>query len=157
MATPRAVKAAMILSVATTGGAMYYFLSEGGDPEKLDDNITNATEKLTQIGAKVSETSAKLAETTSTFKETVSSWTVPKEQTEQHLTTERNPTDLHADTMHNAQKGADNSSTSMEMRFRNNQLSDSKCHTCSGPRIWFFAEKLRLKRRITPYPDPPQQ
>lgn len=30
------------------------------------------------------------------------------------------------------------------------------CHTCSGPRIWFFAEKLRLKRRLTPYPDPPR-
>jgi hypothetical protein len=31
------------------------------------------------------------------------------------------------------------------------------CHTCSGPRLWFFAEKLgvtRLKRRFTPYPDP---
>lgn len=24
------------------------------------------------------------------------------------------------------------------------------CHTCSGPRLWFFADKLGLRRRITP-------
>jgi hypothetical protein len=32
------------------------------------------------------------------------------------------------------------------------------CHSCSGPRLWFFADKLgltpRLKRRFTPHPDP---
>jgi hypothetical protein len=34
--------------------------------------------------------------------------------------------------------------------------SYAECHTCSGPRLWFFAEKLgitRLKRRFTPDPE----
>lgn len=30
------------------------------------------------------------------------------------------------------------------------------CHTCSGPRLWYLADKFRFKRRITPYPDPPR-
>lgn len=43
-----------------------------------------------------------------------------------------------------------------EQAAKSRQYGSTFCHTCSGPRIWYLADKFRMKRRITPHPDPPR-
>lgn len=142
MATPAGVRLAIGASVLMTGGATYYFLSDGGDPHKLEEN-------LSQTSAQLSETSTKIVEAGAQLKNSVVSWSqslalskdnVQEGDVEGH-STERDITQLQTDA---------------EQPPAHSGYREPYCHTCSGPRIWFFAEKLRLKRRLTPYPDPPR-
>lgn len=144
MTSPGLVRAALAVSTIVTGGTIYYYVSNGGDPkiaqEKMEhardrlviecenlhvkgvDGLEQAKDILGKAGVKANSILSKssgaiTADATSTENENENS------------------------------KGVQSSSGIGAKPF---------CHTCSGPRIWFFAEKLRLKRRLTPYPDPPR-
>lgn len=158
MTTPRAVRAAVGLSVVTTGAAAYYMLSDGGDQETLNSRITETGAKLAETGSKIADASNKLAERGvergTELKGKLHSWTqsAMKEGTTQENLQRNSAEESIAST--NAEDGTNNADRQTSGTL---EKKGTYCHTCSGPRIWFFAEKLRLKRRFTPYPDPPRE
>lgn len=139
MASPRTVRFAMTASVATTGAAAYYFLSEGGSPEKLDSNLRNTWANINDTVAAARSLSEA---TVGSLKATDTA--VPAKKEDDIMPGEKS-------------SGAESLERKKNPPTEQQQWqTGAYCHTCSGPRIWFFAEKLRLKRRITPYPDPPR-
>ena len=141
MATPGAVRVAVAASVFFTGGAAYYYLSDGGNPEKLEQNLSDTTAILSQTATKLGDASTQLKQTVTTWKESIASGKNDENSESISDDSEGNPPEAIAELPTPAEK---------------QPIRDGFCHTCSGPRIWFFAEKLRLKRRFTPYPDPPR-
>lgn len=140
MASPGLVRLAITTSVAMTGAAAYYYLSEGGDPEKLDSNLRDTRAKIDSTVASARAWTEQTAEAVKSHQDALPIPSVnAKEQ--------------------NAVEGrSEGTEAERSERLRKSETPErqtgARCHTCSGPRIWFFAEKLRLKRRITPYPDP---
>lgn len=142
MASPGLIRLSVAASVITTGAAGYYFLSEGGDSEKLQSNLRDTTEKVYQVLPAATDWAERVANTVLAPQPATLPASVPlavEEEVPERQTQEarREASDPETERLPLKQTGA-------------------HCHTCSGPRIWFFAEKLRLKRRITPYPDPSQ-
>lgn len=134
MASVGTVRVAALVSLATTGAAAYYFLSDGGDAAKLHERLR--------------DTRAKLDSTVSSARD----WTISTASAVQ-----AKGAALVADRQNKDTNSIQNTSNQPEhTEDMQQRQTGAFCHTCSGPRIWFFAEKLRLKRRITPYPDPPR-
>lgn len=140
------------LSLGTTAVAAYYLLSDGGDPSvarsRVDDAVSQARDAIpvstslqtSEGDAKASSEDVRERATTAGLAqngeiEPVTSNQVP-DRNESPFPRRNTPYSPQDTDLHPAYHG---------------------CHTCSGPRVWFFAEKLgitRLKRRFTPYPDP---
>lgn len=149
MASPAAVQAAITLSVLSTGGAMYYYLSEGGNSEVARDNVIEAKKRL------LSESERLQAEAAKRIEQTKVAFGKAYERALEFA-----PTVLKDDASNipKQDKNANKEAGSENAVVRHSENPDYQfCHTCGGPRIWFFAEKLRLKRRFTPYPDPPRE
>lgn len=125
-------------SIVTTGGAAYYFVSDGGDPKKFEAKMRDARLKINETVAnldirRIWPPAASSGKAVDNVAESVSAVADDGPQAGTGQLEERGPRAMQQE----RQPGA-------------------FCHTCSGPRIWFFAEKFRLKRRITPHPDPPR-
>lgn len=143
MSSPTLVRTAVVVSMVTTGGAIYYRLSDGGDPKvaqkKVEENIIALEGEVAKMGKAGAAFVDKLKALTSNAKEDI-----------QELLDTHKSKDSSVDAI--------DDKDSPVYHEREPQMSTHPfCHTCSGPRIWFFAEKLRLKRRFTPYPDPPRE
>lgn len=137
MTSPTAVRAAIALSVAATTGAIYYTVSEGGDSEKFNQWIQDKREVLSNtLQVENATLLSNLPSTQNSIDNQNSAEESPDASSEvaQPIPIQPSPT---------AKIGQ--------------RAPGAYCHTCSGPRIWFFAEKLRLKRRFTPHPDPPRE
>lgn len=153
MATPRFVQAAAAVSILTTGAAAYYFLSDGGDRDKLDERLRNTRSKLDTTVTSARNWTAATAATVQT--QVISSIHNRKQRDDEKGSTETRiqPTgETKGEIVENVRRREER-----RMGEDNDRRRRGYCHTCSGPRIWFFAEKLRLKRRFTPYPDPPRE
>lgn len=148
MSTVNLVRVAVVASLATTGGAIYYRLSDGGDPDvarkKVEENVTKLENKVYKFG-----------EAGTAFLQKLKTMTAGV----QHIESEGSHSTEPAKVQSNESSDSENETTTISPPLRQINEDDSHpfCHTCSGPRIWFFAEKLRLKRRFTPYPDPPRE
>lgn len=145
MASPSLVRTAATVSIITTGAASYYFLSDGGDPEKLD-------ERLRDIRAKLNTTIKSARNWAAAVAGSVQTQVVGGRDDGSLLNGGEGAIGSNVERMGQVKDG--NAEKSMGKQERD---TSGYCHTCSGPRIWFFAEKLRLKRRFTPYPDPPRE
>lgn len=138
----------LCFSAAGTLGTAYYLLSDGGDPDVARARIDHAIDK-----AKAATSSNRASDTNSSDSQD------KKVDIAQAQRPDMNQWDgstmLRPDSVLTYSSGCDRSE---EGYFENNSdLYNSGCHHCSGPRIWFFADKLgvtRLKRRFTPYADP---
>lgn len=137
MLKPKVVRAAVAVSLLTTGGTVYYCLSDGGDPDKLDM-------KLAEISASLAERRERWLDSGEKVREALSTWMKPTE--------ELNAAVKSNSTTSSAEPNIDDQTVSSHQQENGN--TRAICHSCSGPRLWFFAEKLRLKRRFTPHPDP---
>lgn len=148
MSTLSLVRVAIVASLATTGGAIYYRLSDGGDPEVARKKVEEKVNKLEREMSKFSETGVafvqRLKALASDAQKTASGDPQPAENVKSQNNEPFKPQDGDEKTL----PPLDHPPEGAAYPF---------CHTCSGPRIWFFAEKLRLKRRFTPYPDPPRE
>lgn len=150
MASPAFIRLSVGASIITTGAAAYYFLSEGGDPDKLQSNLRDTTNKVNQSLASASDWADRVRSTvTAPLQPAVVPAAVPIAAEEQRTTHHK----VQEQVQEKVQDGRDNADNP-EKKASAPRQTGAHCHTCSGPRIWFFAEKLRLKRRITPYPDP---
>lgn len=142
------VRIAVVASLATTGGAIYYRLSNGGDPDvarkKVEENVTKLENEVSKFGEAGTAFLQKLKTMTAGTQHIVSEGSHPTEP-------------VKAQSIETPDSGDETKTISQPLRQINEDDSRPFCHTCSGPRIWFFAEKLRLKRRFTPYPDPPRE
>lgn len=132
------------LSVLATGGAAYYLASDGGD---LDVFRARSSSVRTRLDDQLMATFG--AEETSFLREGLDSIyaalpEMPKPKVK--------PTDT------NAAVDASSTENLQEQHQKGYRGARSvMCHTCSGPRLWYLADKFRFKRRITPYPDPPRE
>ena len=157
MASPTLVRGAVILSVAGTTAAALYIASSGGDKDELvvktDQAISwirNKGEEARSldVNAMISDAQARMKSLSNTLTSTTP---MQKEREEATIANDKgNKTTLIID------KERDLSNPHAETPSKDTRIDF--CHTCSGPRIWYFAERLnltpRLKRRFTPYPDP---
>lgn len=148
MSSPGVIRLAIFASVATTGGAIYYGLSDGGNPDRFREKVVQANESLATTAKKVHTC------VSTTYDNASSAITTAVEKTTQvshpKLATKEPPAT-------NEQVTPSPQPSCEEIPPQREKPRSSFCHTCSGPRIWFFAEKLRLKRRFTPHPDPPRE
>jgi hypothetical protein len=135
-----AVSAAMAASAAATAGTAFYMLSDGGDAAVAKRRVDGALARVLPDRR-------------------AAGGTAPASQPDQ-------ASDPALDLPQSAAAAA------AEMRQRQHQVASpfpprrdvprdesayGACHTCSGPRFWFYADKLgvtRLKRRIGPNSDP---
>lgn len=152
MASPGLVHAAIAISVITTGGAMYYYVTDGGDVEVAREQIDMVKERLVSGSERLrTESANSFAYIKDVFERTRE--TVSKAS---HGAFSNKNIQLSENGDFTRTESGDGASTEVENKPR--MVKERPlCHTCSGPRIWFFAEKLRLKRRFTPYPDPPRE
>ncbi len=131
-----AFRALRPLSVIVTGGALLYVASDGGDTEVLRTRVqklgTRLDESLVQtIGEE------RYAPVRNAFDTAISY--VPE-------MTKSKPSQAAPEPEAVQNMGEDTTP----------QRGSAFCHTCSGPRLWYLADKFRIKRRIGPYPDPPR-
>lgn len=150
MASPILLRTAAAVSVATTGAGAYYVLSEGGDAGKVEKNLRDIRTKV---------------ESTITAIETYVSNLGPPALPLNAVAVEASgpkPSDVEpasrADAESSEESLIDGQVTERQEHVTRDtqqpeRVTGAFCHTCSGPRIWFFAEKFRFKRRVTPYPD----
>lgn len=155
MSTPGIVRMAIAVSLCTTGGAIYYKLSEGGDPGIAQERLSDAKERLAtdveRMASDMESTVNTTFERLKTVTETVTS-SISKASDPAPTTTGTETVSPTVTSEHDKPPVSENDEINMR-----DAAARPYCHTCSGPRIWFFAEKLRLKRRFTPYPDPPRE
>lgn len=142
MTSPAMMRVALIGSLGVTGGGIYFYLSDGGDPKVAQEKMEDARQRVIQESEKLH---IKGVEGLGQAKEVLENARVKVVETSRSILSKDEEKGLNPDPAVDQPK----ESPAMEP-------ARSFCHTCSGPRIWFFAEKLRLKRRFTPYPDPPR-
>lgn len=151
MSSPRVIRTAIAVSLITTGGAIFYKVSEGGSAEITQEKLSDAKVRLT---AQVERLASDVESTTNT---TIERLKTASAQAASLISEASNSEASHGEKEEDRATAdattADTPSTKPEQGGGRRPY----CHTCSGPRIWFFAEKLRLKRRFTPYPDPPSE
>lgn len=148
MSTVSLFRLAVVASLATTGGAIYYRLSDGGDPEVARKKVEENFNKLENEVSKFGETGAVFIQKL----KAMASGT-------QEIASEDSHSVVAAKAHKNESSDSEGDAPSIPPPPSPSpeDASHPFCHTCSGPRIWFFAEKLRLKRRFTPYPDPSRE
>ncbi|CAN8061436.1 unnamed protein product [Agarophyton chilense] len=133
MTNPKTLRAAVTLSIATTGGALYYYLSDGGKPQRFDELVSRARAELNDFfhvlrnKADIISSPQKLPHQSSA-----------KIQTEEEISA----------TAIAGTPGGKDEEEAIPCRS-----SSPYCHTCSGARIWVFAEKLRLTHLFNKYTD----
>lgn len=144
MASPGLVKGAAALSIGATTGAAAYAVSEG-DPEKLKAWLRTAQDSAgAALGRWQAIASQFLDDTRSTFASAAAPGA--SDAAEQASSETAAPDTVSQDA----------AAHGLLPRSAERQTG-AYCHTCSGPRLWFFAEKLRIKRRFTPHPDPARE
>jgi hypothetical protein len=157
----------LILSAAGTSAAAYYLLTDGGD-ERVARARVNAVlpgAPLDPEPATAVSLMATSAPTPGTAAEAaVRSAARAAEKAEKGAAAVAALTAAAAAvaTADGSQEHGSNAGSSIAGTAKELAASDSSasrlCHSCSGPRLWFFADRLgitpRLKRRFTPYPDP---
>ncbi|PXF41467.1 hypothetical protein BWQ96_08848 [Gracilariopsis chorda] len=136
MTNPRAVRGAVALSIATTGGALYYYMSDGGNPENLDHTVENVRGKLMESLHAIEQKGQQIA---SSAQEALKFSGNNNKQVEAN-----NDEDFTVDKNEDAEQS------------RTTPEDPAYCHTCSGARIWVFAEKLRLARLLGRQTEPPR-
>lgn len=135
MTNPRAVRGAAAISIATTGGALYYYLSNGGNSENLEHTVENIREKLIESLSAMERKGQQIALTAQEALDfTANNKPVEEAKSKEQLSVDKN-------------EDSEQSRTTSEI--------PSYCHTCSGARIWVFAEKLRLTRLFERQTEPP--
>ena len=128
-----AVRALRPLSVIVTGGALLYVASDGGDTEVLRTRAQNISTSLdkSMVQAVGEE---RFAPVRSAVDKAISY--IPD------VTKDETPKEVAPSPVFEISAAP--------------QRTSAFCHTCSGPRLWYLADKFRIKRRIGPYPDPPR-
>lgn len=156
MASPRFVRTAAAVSIVTTGAAAYYFLSDGGDHEKLEERLRDTRARLdATVTSARNWTTAAAASVRTQLATGHHNGSVKKNDDGRAVGANIERTgEVHGQNAETAKREQERESERERSKGRE---TGGYCHTCSGPRIWFFAEKLRLKRRFTPYPDPPRE
>jgi len=134
------------MSLLATGGAAFYMASDGGDLDVFRARTSRARSTLDErlMSTFGIEETNFLREGLDNIYAALPAMPKPKVKVTQ--------TDVDASV----------DATSMRQVREGNNGDDGYnrggvlCHTCSGPRLWYLADKFRFKRRITPYPDPPR-
>lgn len=144
----------LVASVGVTAGTAYFLLSDGGDSDvalaRVDGAVVRAREEIDNLPSIVPGP----LNTGSTSSQT------PKAK-------ELQPTAVRHDTKVSGSQGKAVEAPSTRRNApgevtapypaRSGPGPDADtCPSCSGPRLWFYADKLgvtRLKRRFTPHPD----
>lgn len=127
MATPKTVRLGVALSIATTGGALYYFLSDETNAEQLNATLVRTRNRISEFGNALKSRDTNVVHETVFVPQTSHSDQVPQQPPAGTTKTEQ------------IVKDSEKSSTERSRR-------SAYCHTCSGARVWVFAEKLRLNR-----------
>ncbi|KAI0566614.1 hypothetical protein FGB62_7g455 [Gracilaria domingensis] len=135
MTTPRTLRVAITLSIATTGGALYYYLSDGGNPRKFDELMSSARDEVT--------------DSYYTFRKKAEHLLSSQKQTAQSSTEHQTVEDASPG-LNTTDKPKESNTEHAEIPSRS---SSPFCHTCSGARIWVFAERLRITHLLNKYAD----
>lgn len=157
MASPGAVRGAVALSFTATTAAALYIVSEGGDPDKLRAWVSERRVAIEQFTLAIQHNFKRFS--TAAAISTSANQSLAQDNLSGQVTKDVAPpiaTPVNTAAMETPAVPLQNSEPSTR-EISTEHTGPDFCHTCSGPRIWYFAEKLnpRLKRRFTPYPDPP--
>lgn len=152
-----AVTGSALMTVSTIG----YLVSSGGDVNKLESNVREAQDKARKewvlFRDRLQTARVWMAKVVDGRNPSVDGARERKsEETAEDLLAISDGT-LQGDTGGANEDSSTDRATQKEAAApqRREPIMQSRspwrnCHTCSGPRFWFFAEKLRLKRRIGP-------
>jgi hypothetical protein len=151
-AMARRVGAALAVSAAATAGTAYYMLSDGGDAALAQRRVDTVLARLRPVAPAVAPGAAGAAAAaarpgTSAADAKLASATAPAAGTGAAA-----PAAASA-----AQRPRGAASPFPPRSQAGEGEAHGACHTCSGPRLWFYADKLgvtRLRRRFGPQPDP---
>lgn len=143
MSVHNAMRSLRPASVLFTGGAAFYLASDGGDMQVLRKRSEKAREQIdnTMTSTFGEDTLALIREQIDKLKAAVPLYNRVTASTSApeliEPETEQPPEDMTGESGH---------ASNMEPTRRGSVL----CHTCSGPRLWYLADKFRIKRRIGP-------
>ncbi len=139
MATPGAMRGLRALSLCATGAAVLYVLSDGGDVAVLEQRAEAARARAETLPAELK----------AAYERVVAMIPVPSPAAASVTENSEKSSNTEAEAVQRPQAQATQQATERpETPF---------CHTCTGPRIWYLADKFRFKRRISPHPDPSSQ
>lgn len=144
-----------VTSVGVTAGTGYFLLSDGGDSDvavaRVDDALVRAREEMDSLPSVVS----------GVVSSATGSSSAPANSKEElpSASNQLEAAEARSEVVASPKPGSGRRSRrEVESPFPPRaEVSEDVCHMCSGPRLWFYADKLgatRLKRRFTPHPDP---
>ena len=139
-----AFRALRPLSIIVTGGALLYIASDGGDEQVLR---TRTRHLATRIDKSLVETVGE--ERYTSMRSAVDKVISYKPEADKPETEKPVPEPLAVETI-----ALQHQQQQQQQKDTPPRRGSAFCHTCSGPRLWYFADKFRIKRRIGPYPDP---
>lgn len=137
----------LCLSAVGTLGTAYYLISDGGDSEAARARLNATVEKAKTATQTVTATLKNATDGGAVELEKLTRKDNDKESGRVASLSEEG---IFSPSHDSATRSGDGRTRTLP------DFQSSVCHHCSGPRIWFFAEKLgvmRLKRRFTPYSD----
>lgn len=148
----RRLGVALALSATATAGTAYYMLSDGGDPEvaqhRVDKALATVLEPISSGGAPSS----------SSIGDDGKGSTIVPAANGVNAGCRGAVATSGKDASEVSQSGRRRTVISPfpERNLAREESEVGGCHTCSGPRLWFYAEKFgatRIRRRIGPEPD----